>query len=444
MALGIKDMTRRCIEGATLLTVTDRTFPMVRFTIALRVGALTDSPEHPGALGMLMPLLLRGTKSRSRAAFGSALEALGSSLDAVVGHELAYLSGTCLTKHLQQTLALVQEALTEPALAADELGPLCDEAVEILLGERDDDDTLAELFLREALYPNHPLYHAATGTLKSLRNLPHEAVLKAFEQFCPERLIVAMAGDIDSDTASQLVTPLLQALKGPVPPRPALPAVPLIARPTIIIVDKPDRTQVQLRIARTGLGTADPDIDAFWLGVNAFGGTFTSPLTKEVRDVRGWSYFAHADYRRRSLFASPVVLRSAPALADAVDCLELELKMFDDLAHGRMDESSLMMAKNYLLGRVPFAQATAFDVIGPAVHLDILGMPAEQLWDLPERLDVLDLQTVPKIMGRALAKTQPLTVMVAPKKAVYDEVCRRFPQAQVTVIPYDQGLDESI
>jgi predicted Zn-dependent peptidase len=368
---------------------------------------------------------------------------LGSSVDAMVGHELAYLSGTSLTRHLEPTLALVQEALVQPALHEDELRPLCDEAAEILLSERDDDDTLADLFLRQALYPDHPLYHAATGTLPSLRSMPKSAIERAYGQLRPERLIVAMAGDIDADRAAELVTPLLEALRGPVPEAPVLPPLPKISRPTIVIVDKPERTQVQLRVARAGLGTQDPDIDPFWLGVNAFGGTFTSPLTKQVRDVRGWSYFAHADFRRRSLFPSPVVLRSAPALGDALDCLALKLDMFADLSQGRMDEDSLMMAKNYLLGRVPFAQATAFDVVGPAVFLDILGLPSRQLWDLPERLDALDLRQVPAVMAKALGETQPLTVMVAPKDAVYDAVCRRFPTAHVQVVPFDEGLEDA-
>ncbi len=441
MALGIKDMDRRALAGGTLLTVTDRTLPLVRFTIALRVGALTDHADHPGALAMLLPLMLRGTKKRSRDDFNAALEALGSSVEAVVGHELAYIAGTCLAKHLPQTLALLTEALLQPALEEAQLQPLCQEATEVLLSERDDDDTLADVFLRQALYPQHPLFHPATGTLKSLRAMPLAAIHEAMKQFRPERIIVAMAGAIDGNEAARFVEPLLSALAGPVPPAPSVPAVPQIERPKIIIVDKPDRTQVQLRVARMGLGTSDPNIDAFWLGVNAFGGTFTSPLTKEVRDVRGWSYFAHADFRRRSLFTSPVVLRTAPALADAVDCLALKLSMFADLAMGRLDEDSLLMAKNYLLGRVPFSQATAFDVIGPAVHLDILGLPAQQLWDLPERLAALDLNRVPEVMAQALQYTSPLTVMVAPKDAVYDQVRKRFPEAEVEVVPFDHGLD---
>lgn len=442
MALGIRDLNRREVLHASLLTVTDHTLPLVRFTIALRVGALTDDPKHPGAMAMLLPLLLRGTKTRSRNAFNAALEALGSSVDAVVGHELAYLSGTCLARHLKPTLELMTEALAHPALEEDQLRPLCDEAAEVLLSERDDDDTLADIFTRQALYPGHPLFHAATGTLPSLRAMPMAAIHGALSHFRPERMVVAMAGAIEGDEAEALITPLLQALQGKAPPLPTLQPVPAPARPTIIIVDKPERTQVQLRVARVGLGAKDQDIEAFWLGVNAFGGTFTSPLTREVRDVRGWSYFAHADFRRRSLFPSPVVLRTAPALGDAIDCLQLKLKMFGDLSRGRLEEDSLLMAKNYLLGRVPFSQATAFDVVGPAVHLDILGLPQTQLWDLPERLAAVDLDKVPHVMARALHDTQPLTVMVAPKDQVYDAVCRRFPEYTVKVVPYTQGLDE--
>ena len=443
MALGPADVARQTVAGATLLTVRDVTFPLVRFTVALRVGALTDPAHERGALAMLLPLLLRGTRRRDRSTFNAALEALGSAVDAVVGHELACLSGTCLAAHLPATLALLTEALTEPALAASELEPLCAEAVQSLLSERDDDDALADLFLRQALYPNHPLYYAATGTVASLGQLTQGSMQRALGHFRVERLIVAMAGDVTPETAAELVRPLLDMFAqrgGATLTAPALPALPRAAGPTIIIVDKPERTQVQLRVARPGLAAGHADIDAFWLGVNAFGGTFTSPLTREVRDVRGWSYFAHANFRRRGLFASPVVLRSAPALADALDCLALELDMFAALARGEADPESIVMARDYLLGRVPFNQATAFDVIGPAVLLDILGLPATALWDLPERLAAIDLADVPHVMGKHLAGTHPVTVMVAPARAVEAQVRARFAAAQVHVVPFDDGI----
>ena len=441
MALGPADVARQNVAGATLLTVHDATFPLVRFTVALRVGALTDAEHERGAMAMLLPLMLRGTKRRDRRTFNAALEALGSGVDAVVGHELAYLSGTCLKAHLPATLALVGEALTEPALAEAELKPLCAEAIQSLLSERDDDNAVAELFLRQALYPGHPLYHAATGTMETLRRLGTASIARALSQFCPERLIVAMAGDIAADEAAALVAPIVGKLaEGGASSSPVLPVLPRASEPTIVIVDKPERTQVQLRVARPGLATGHPDIDAFWLGVSAFGGTFTSPFTREVRDVRGWSYFAHAEFRRRSLFPAPVVLRSAPALADAVDCLALELDLFAQLAEGEMEPDSLIMARDYLMGRVPFNQATAFDVVGPAVLLDILGLPQAALWDLTERLGAIQLADVPRVMRKHLRDTHPVTVMVAPADAIEAQVRARFPHARVRVVAFDDGI----
>jgi zinc protease len=422
------------------LTVHDATFPLVRFTFALRVGALSDAESERGALAMLLPLMLRGTVRQGRRDFNAGLEALGSGMDAVVGHELAYLSGTCLKAHLPQTLSLVGEALCTPALDAAELKPLCAEAIQSLLNERDDDDAVADIFLRQALYPGHPLYHSSTGTIKTLKTLTPAAIARAYGQIRPERMIVALAGDVTGDEAQQWVGPIVERLSGPVQPLPALQPLPVAQEPTIVIVDKPERTQVQLRVARAGISGSHPDIDAFWLGVNAFGGTFTSPLTREVRDVRGWSYFAHADFRRRGLFASPVVLRSAPALADAVDCLALELDMFASLAAGEIDRESLQMAKDYLLGRVPFNQATAFDVVGPAVMLDILGQPAQQLWDLPQRLGAVNLDDVGQVMAKHLSNTHPVTVMVAPAHEVEDAVRARFPKARVRVVAFDDGI----
>lgn len=200
---------------------------------------------------------------------------------------------------------------------------------------------------------------------------------------------------------------------------------------------------MQLRLARPGVHVSHPDSYAFWLGIMAFGGTFTSPLTREVRDVRGWSYFAHADFRRRSRFVSPVVLRSAPALADAVDCLALKVELFDRLAAGQLEERHLTLARAYLLGRLPLQTATIFDLLGPAVTLDVLGLPQADLWDVAPRLEALTLGDIGATVGRHLSAAPATAVAVGPKEALLAPLQRRFPDYAIEVRPYTEGVGEA-
>ena len=69
----------------------------------------------------------------------------------------------------------------------------------------------------------------------------------------------------------------------------------------MILVDKPDRTQAQLRIGHLALRYGDPDTAALAIAEAVFGGMFSSRLMQEIRVKRGWSYGAGCALRRSRL-----------------------------------------------------------------------------------------------------------------------------------------------
>ena len=431
---------RRICHGVSVLTLQDQSFPLVRFVLGFRRGAFYDPPGQTGVTRTMLDLLLRGTQSRARHAFNAALEELGSSIDTTVGAELAIVSGVCLKRFLPQTMALLQEALLSPAFDDEELERLNDESCDALIADRDDDDAVADYFLRRHLYVGHPMARCPIGEVPELESLTRDHVLAAYGELRAGDLVVGFAGALTAQEAEAGVAPLLAGL--PVAPSAApfhgtLPDVPGLR---VVVVDKPDRTQVQLRLARLALDGRHPDTEGFWLGVTAFGGTFTSPLTRAVRDERGWSYVAHADFRRRGFFRAPMVLRSAPALADAINCLALELELYRDLAQGKLDVNVLTAARDYLLNRYPFDVATVFDVLGSAVGSELLGLPADDIFGLPGRLEALDLASIPTLMQRHLHADNILALLVAPATEFVPELQARLPHAQVNVVDFREGL----
>jgi zinc protease len=413
---------------------------MVRFTVSLRQGAVLDPPGRSGALSLMMELLLRGTKARTRRLFHTALETLGSSLDVAVGQEQAYMTGTALKRHLPAAIELLTEAWLTPQFAPDELEHLKEETQQSLLRERDDDDALADYYTRQALYQDHPLGRAPEGCGEDLARISLDDIHAAYKALRADDLIIGVVGDIDAAHAEALFAPLVQKLGQGAGAKVQFPPVAQPEGLCITVVDKPERTQVQLRLARLGLDAYHKDVDAFWLGIMAFGGTFTSPLTRQVRDERGWSYFAQADFRRRAAFAAPVVLRCAPAIEDAVPCLALNVALYQQLATGQLALADLRLARDYVLNRYPFDIATAYDVIGPAVGLERLGLPAARLWDLPERLSALDLAAVPELMATHLNPAHCVAVLVGAADTLVPQIKAALPAAQLRVVDFRDGL----
>lgn len=154
---------RHAVGEATVLTLPEPSLPLVRFALVLRQGSLVDPTGKAGRARLMVELLLRGTRSKSRSAWNRELERLGSQVGATVTNELTLLHGITLKRNLAATIDLVSEALLTPALADEECEGLVRELVDSLRCERDSDDALADLFWRRALYPDHPLARRPAG-----------------------------------------------------------------------------------------------------------------------------------------------------------------------------------------------------------------------------------------------------------------------------------------
>src|SRR5262249_37410553 len=108
--------------------------------------------------------------------------------------------------------------------------------------------------------------------------------------------------DIDEASAERVVTRLTERLPA-IHRSDAVLAVPSEPAPgrRVILVDKPDRTQAQLRIGHLSARYGDADTAALAIAEAVFGGMFSSRLMQEIRVKRGWSYGAGCALRRSRL-----------------------------------------------------------------------------------------------------------------------------------------------
>jgi zinc protease len=432
---------REDFAGATIITIEDASLPVVRWVAAAPGGSSLDPAGKSGALSMTMDLMLRGTQHKSREVFSSHLEGLGSSLSALGGNELAMLRGLSLKRNLGETLGLMREVMLEPELSEQEFEILREETIDDIVSIPDDDGSLCGVFWRRALYGEHPLSRMPSGEIGELLNLTLDDVKAMHKKVFEEgRLLWVFSGDITPAEAREAV----ESIYSTDTPREYLqtPTEPVASRqaPHIVVIDKPDRVQVQLRVGHMAVSGEHEDVDPLWLGSTAFGGTFTSPLTHEVREVRGWSYFAATEFRRQRRTPSPMVMHTAPAQEDLVDCLKLEWELFTGLADGQLAHKDIERARQYILGRYPLSIATASDRMVPALYLELLGKPAHDIYALPRRIEKLEAKVVSEAMNKHLDPAKLLVVMVATAKDVVDGLRAEFADATIEVRDYREGL----
>jgi zinc protease len=356
--------------------------PLVNLGITFRSGRVHEPAGKEGLARVTARMLRRGAAQGG--AGGAALSAddiereldsIGAELYEHVALGITTFSCDVLARSLAPAVDLFTRLFAAPTFPEDELGRLLRQSEAQLVQARDDDSLLAGRALRRHLFADHPHGWRVIGTSRGLAAIT-AADVRAFARrhYVKGGAIVHVSGDIAPAHAEEIALRLTAALPaGDAPDYPAGEPPPPRGR-RLVIVDKPERTQTQLGVGTLGSHPLDDDYIAMLVANAAFGGTFSSRLTQEIRQKRGWSYGAASQLstgRVRETFN----IWTAPAREDAAACLELELALLEAWCKDGIDAAELAFCQNYLVRSYAFEIDTAHKRLQQQLERALMGLP---------------------------------------------------------------------
>jgi zinc protease len=387
--------------------------PLVWFDVAIRGGACADPLGVEGLHRHAAILARRGAGRRDRAELDETLDSLGAAVEVGVSRDAVSVSGLALSRHLDQVIDLAADILAEPRFSDDEHARLLRETPQVLDEIRDDDSALATRWFDWLCSPGHPYGRTSLGTSTSLTRIDRATATATWKrEVVSGNLVIGLAGDIDDATAQRIVARLTERI--PTAERPAsvaeLPAREAKGR-RVILVDKPDRTQAQIRIGHLSARYGHPDTAALAIAEAVFGGMFSSRLMQEIRVKRGWSYGAGCALRRSRL-PHWFELWMAAGIDVAGPAVALALELFADYAAAGPTDEEVDFARSYLVGAMPFHVATARQRMQLAVREAVFDLPSGFTARLPEALAALGTSDVRAACRTHLRPDDAVTVAV--------------------------------
>jgi zinc protease len=279
----------------SVLVESSDVLPLVDVEIALAVGSLQDPAGREGLAQLTGHLMRRGPRGLSQQRFEDRLASLGARVSVQVSMRSTRIRATVLRRNLEPVLELLASLVWRPALRATDFAKLKRQAQAALTARLDDDQTLAALGFRQALFGEHPYGRTLSGHADSLARIGIQQVESFYSRnIARGSFLVGVAGDVSEAEASALIASHFPNPKRRKQKDPVVPATRMRSGRHVIIVDKPERTQTQLFIGTLGARTRDRNLFPLIVSNTAFGGTFSGPLMQEVRAVRGWSYGAYS------------------------------------------------------------------------------------------------------------------------------------------------------
>lgn len=423
----------------SVLVESSDVLPLVDVEIAFAAGSLQDPAGREGLALLTGHLMRRGPGGLSQQRFEDRLASLGARVSVQVSMRSTRIRATVLRRNLEPLLGLLSDLVWRPALRARDFAKLKRQAQAALISRLDDDQTLAALCFREALFGEHPYARAQGGTVNSLARIGLQQVESFYARNIEKRaFLVGVAGDVIDSEARALVSSHFPSIKRQKGKDAVVPATKTRPGRHVIIVDKPERTQTQLYIGTLGARTRDRKLFPLIVSNTAFGGTFSGPLMQEVRAVRGWSYSAYSRLlhakQREAWYMS-----TAPAAEYSADCAALQLELLEHWIDRGIKKSQLSFAQRWLINSHCFDRDTPSKRLESRLDVELLGIPRNYVEKHDELVAGVSLQEANEAT-RARISTRDLTIVVV---ATANQVASAFEQLpgvkSLEIVPFDRG-----
>lgn len=365
-------------NGMALLVVENHKLPILSMVLVVPGAGSSEDPQGKfGLAAFTADLLDEGAGGLSPIAIAEESDRLGASIGIGIDQDAAFVSASSLSKTLDETLGLFTKVVTQPTFEDKEVLRVKGDRLTSLELRRDRPREVAINVLNAALYGADTAYgHPSAGARETFKDITG-ADAKAFysEHWNPAAMTLVVAGDVDGAALKTKLDAGIGAwvVKGAkTASKPSAPAQKLNSR--LLVVDRKDAAQSDVRIGLVGLDRKDKRYAQFEVFRTAFGDGFTSRLTQTLREKMGIVYNvgAVADWRRAPgpLYVSTAI--QTPSTGQGVGKV---LEILDDLAKNGLPKEELDKAKQNIIRALPATFGTNAGVANAFADLALQGLP---------------------------------------------------------------------
>jgi zinc protease len=422
--------TVQLANGLSLTFVDYGTVPKVTVLAVVRTGNI-DEGESTWLADVAVEMLKEGTATRTAADIAKSAAGMGGSLSVGAGAEQTSVAISVLSEHAADAAELVADVLRNPRFPESELPRVLANFERSLVVARSEPDSIAGEALAKLVYGDHPFGHVlpAPGQLATY----DIASVRGFYErnFGARRTHVYVAGRYDRKVLEDALKRAFGDWREGPPPS----DIPPKASDTLQLqlIDRPDAPQSSLRIAVPVPHPATPLYFPTTLTNSLLGGTFSSRITTNLREDKGYSYSPDSSISARR--GNALWVMSAEITAEhTADALTEIFREIDRLQQEPPAAAELDAIKRYRAGLFVIGNSSPNGVLGQLAFLNLHGLPPEFLLHWVANMYAVTPQQVTDIARQYILPSRMTIVIVGDLKKIGDSV-RALPQLQGARMP---------
>ena len=383
-------------NGMQVVVVIHTEQPAVSLRMIVKAGTAQDPAGRPGVAAMLASLLDQGTTTRKAQEIADTIDSVGGSLETGVGRDLTFTDVRVMKDSFGLALGLLADLIRNPAFAPEEIERQRQQILSGLAVSGQDPEYVANVALDRLVYGFHPYGYPGNGTPDSVAAITRDDLAELHRRyFAPNNSLLAVVGDITREEALAAVEREFGDWAGREIPAVNVPDPPAPTR-RVIVLDKPDAVQTEIRVGQLGIARKHADYTALDLAVRILGGEGANRLHRILRTERGLTYGATAEMETLKRGGEIVVKTDTRSDATA-EVLRLIADEFSRLRRERVDERELADAKAYLTGNFPLTLETPDDIATHVLNHLFYNLPLDELETYRQRVSAVTIGDVARV-----------------------------------------------
>jgi len=419
----------RLANGATVVVAPRAGVPLVAARLFVGAGSAVDPRGRSGLAHLVATVARRGAGRRSGAGIDVLVESMGADLSGDTEEDATVYALTAPVEAFERLLGVLVDVVAFPTFPQAEFERLRRRELASLARDSDEPATLAERAVFAAAYGDHPYGHAVEGKTRDLARLRRGDV-RSFHRrwYAPALATLVVVGPVDAERTLGLARARLERWKSDVEAPPEVSRAEPGPR-RVVIVDKPDVSQTQVRIAGAAIPRASPDYFPAVVANAVLGGGFTSRLVEAIRVNRGLSYGVRTRFAM-SRSAGLFVFSSFTKNETAGELVEVALDEMSRFSEAGPLPEELARATSYLAGLFPLALETHDQWADRLCDARICGYGLEEIREYRERVRAVGPEDIRRVARRHLPLDGGVILAVGPAKTVAPKL-ERFGKPEV-------------
>jgi predicted Zn-dependent peptidase len=346
--------------------------------VSLRVYAGTLNQGENVALPTLAGQMLReGAAGRSGAQIAEAAASMGGNLSVTPSQHETAVTLNVLSEHAPDAVRLIADVVRRPDFPGTELERVRQSALRNLAVAKATPQALAEVALASAYYGNNHPYGRLVPSEAQLKSYTLEDIRRFYAaNYGAQRSRLYVAGRFDAAAVRAAIEQAYSDWASG-PERLTLPPQPQPG-PRVILVDRPGAPQSTIRLAFPAPVAGTPGDIPMRVSNALLGGGFSSRITKNIREAKGYTYSPGSSTTFNA--GEAIWAFNADVTSDVTGpAIKEVLSEIRRMQNEAIPEEEAASTRNYLAGTFVLQNASPGGLINSIATRDFHGLPTQWL-----------------------------------------------------------------